>query len=286
MFMFRKYVTVLAAAVLVCLLPAISWAANAHTIKIVSGDKVQVLNEDTQITENPDNNTLTVPGDVLVVVRTSGRSDVSSLASSVQAKVVKTYNALSRTRGKSFALLHSDTESEDVLLEKVLAIPEVLGASLNYKTRAFSTPNDPKYSQLWGLPAIQADKVWDEGFTGTSDVYVAVLDTGVAYTHEDLAANFETEGYSRNFSTSDTSDYMDRHNHGSHVSGTIAAVGNNNIGVAGVNWKAKIIALKVLSDSGSGQWSWTIDALNYLCELVDAHPEMNLASVKSSYSHA
>ena len=49
------------------------------------------------------------------------------------------------------------------------------------------------------MHAISADKLWDEGFTGGSNVYVAVLDTGIASTHEDLAANFETNSYSRNF---------------------------------------------------------------------------------------
>ncbi|MBQ3402024.1 MAG: S8 family serine peptidase [Synergistaceae bacterium] len=62
----------------------------------------------------------------------------------------------------------------------------------------------------------------------------------------------------------------------------MAAVGNNGKGVVGVNWTAKIIALKVLDDDRSGYISWTIDALNYLCTLIDQHPEMTLAAVNLS----
>ena len=232
------------------------------------------------------------PGDVLVVLKrpkSSGSSTISakeekarikSLAASSGAEVLKTYSALSEAAGYSFALLHSNTKSETALLKELSKNPQVLGASLNYRIQAFDTPHDPQYSQLWGMHAISADKLWNNGITGGSEVYVAVLDTGLAYTHEDLAANFETKGYSRNFT--DESSYSDVRGHGSHVAGTIAAVGNNGLGVVGVNWKAKIITLKVLGDDGSGYVSWTTDALNYLCTLIDQHPEMNLASVNLS----
>ena len=187
---------------------------------------------------------------------------------------------MSKAAGKSFALLHSDTQSAEKLLKELKKNPDVLGVSLNYVVHAFDQPDDEYYGKLWGPHAISADKLWDEGFTGTASTYVAVLDTGISYTHSDLAANFDTKGYSRNFSTA--SDYSDVKGHGSHVAGTIAAVGNNGSGVTGVNWKAKVFALKVLGDDGKGQWAWTTEALNYLCELVDANPNLNLASINLS----
>lgn len=238
-----------------------------------------------------------IPGDVIVVFKSSSEQNskttttskfdmkseemrVNQVASQSGARVSKIYTGLSQAAGRSFALLHSDTKSESELLEELRANPQVLGVSLNYKTYADVVPNDDKYSQLWGMAAASAEKVWDEGLTGADDVYVAVLDTGVDYTHEDLAANFETQGYSRNFSDSSISG--DIKGHGSHVAGTIAAVGNNGKGVAGVNWKAKIISLKVLDDTGSGEFSWVVDALNYLCTFVDENPNLNLAAINLS----
>ena len=174
-----------------------------------------------------------VPGDVIVVFKNSGSTGTSAqskfnakaeelrvnqIASKSRAKVSRVYSGLSKTTGKSFALLHSDTKSETELLKELRASPEVLGASLNYKTYATEIPNDEAYSKLWGMSAASVENVWDEGLTGSSDVYVAVLDTGVDYTHEDLAANFETKGYSRNFSDSSVS--KDIKGHGSHVAGT------------------------------------------------------------------
>ena len=233
-----------------------------------------------------------VPGDVIVLMKAPSvsanstfgimaeKARVSQVAVKSGAKVKKNYTALSKAAGKSFALLHSDTQSAEKLLKELKKNPDVLGVSLNYVVHAFDQPDDEYYSKLWGPHAISADKLWDEGFTGTASTYVAVLDTGISYTHSDLAANFDTKGYSRNFSTA--SDYSDVKGHGSHVAGTIAAVGNNGIGVTGVNWKAKVFALKVLGDDGKGQWAWTTEALNYLCELVDANPNLNLASINLS----
>ena len=233
-----------------------------------------------------------IPGDVIVLMKAPSvstnstfgimaeKARVSQVAVKSGAKVKKNYTALSKAAGKSFALLHSDTQSAEKLLKELKKNPDVLGVSLNYVVHAFDQPDDEYYSKLWGPHAISADKLWDEGFTGTASTYVAVLDTGISYTHSDLAANFDTKGYSRNFSTA--SDYSDVKGHGSHVAGTIAAVGNNGIGVAGVNWKAKVFALKVLGDDGKGQWAWTTEALNYLCELVDANPNLNLASINLS----
>ena len=86
---------------------------------------------------------------------------------------------------------------------------------------------------------------------------VAVLDTGVNYDHEDLKANMWTsDAYpksGKNFvAGQDPMDPMDVEGHGTHVAGTIGAVGNNGIGTTGVCWKAKIMAVKVLGIGGGG----------------------------------
>ena len=108
---------------------------------------------------------------------------------------------------------------------------------------------------------------------------VAVIDTGVDYTHPDLAANIWTNpldtaanGYNGdgfagdvhgyNF-VADTGNPMDDNGHGTHVAGIIGATGNNGQGVTGVNWSVSIMALKFLDADGSGYTSDAIRAINY-----------------------
>lgn len=125
-------------------------------------------------------------------------------------------------------------------------------------------PNDPYYKStgawgqtypdMWGLPKIQASSAWDIT-TGSDSVIVAVTDTGVDYNLPEIKDNILRDdsgnivGY--DFANDDT-DPMDDHGHGTHVSGTIAAVTNNALGIAGVAWKTKIIPVKVFSAGGSG----------------------------------
>ena len=140
--------------------------------------------------------------------------------------------------------------------------------------RQFDTTvsNDPQIGNLWGMTKIDAQDAWGIS-TGSKSVVVAVIDTGVDYTHPDLAANIWTNpnagedgfvgdvhGY--NF-VANTGDCMDDNGHGTHVSGTIAAVGNNGLGVAGVNWSTSIMALKFLNSQGQGYLSDAVRAINY-----------------------
>ena len=154
-----------------------------------------------------------------------------------------------------------------------------------------TTPNDPSYPQLWGLnntgqtggtpdADIDAPEAWDIQ-TGDPNLVIGVLDTGVDYNHPDLVNNIWTNpgetagdgidndnnGYiddvrGWDFAYNDN-DPSDVDGHGTHVSGTIAAKGNNSVGVTGVAWNAKIMPLKFLNDSGSGLLSDAVLALNY-----------------------
>ncbi|MBQ7560937.1 MAG: putative Ig domain-containing protein [Synergistaceae bacterium] len=281
--------------ILVMILCSFACPVLAGELKAISGDEKISLLEPVQVNlpvqiENVKSSAESdhKPGEFIVMFREnilegSGDSHDSRVKNFVQAlgvEIISTYPALSKQAGQVFALVHADSKSESEMLEELQANPNVLGVSLNYKTHALTTPNDKYYSQLWGMSAIKADKLWDQGYTGASDIYVAVLDSGISYNHEDLAANFESSGFSKNFSS--TSNYSDGDGHGTHVSGTIAGVGNNSIGVAGVNWKAKLIAVKVLDNNGNGYFSWILNGLNYLCELLDNHPEINLASINLS----
>ena len=161
----------------------------------------------------------------------------------------------------------------------------------NYEVKAMLTPNDPSFSNLWGLHnigqtggTVNADvngpEAWDQQTDGRT-VVVAVVDTGIAYDHPDLAANMwvnpgeipnngiddEGNGYTDdvhgyNFVTNTGNPYDD-HGHGTHVAGTIGAVGNNGVGVVGVNWNARIMAVKFLDSSGSGSVANAINAILY-----------------------
>ncbi|CAD5962190.1 Thermitase [Planktothrix rubescens] len=154
-----------------------------------------------------------------------------------------------------------------------------------------TTPNDPSYSQLWGLnntgqdggtpdADIDAPEAWDIQ-KGDPNLVIGVIDTGVDYNHPDLVGNIwtnpgeiagdgidnDSNGYiddvrGWDFASNDNNP-MDVHGHGTHVAGTIAGKGNNGVGVTGVAWNAKIMPLKYLNDSGVGPTSNAILAINY-----------------------
>jgi subtilisin family serine protease len=126
-------------------------------------------------------------------------------------------------------------------------------------------PNDPLYGQQWYIPAVKADSVWLQT-TGDTTQVIAILDTGVDWNHPDLKNKIWTNLYPN--TTPDANgvlndvrgwDYINNDNnptddnsHGTHVAGIAAAETNNGIGIAGVNWKAKIMPIKVFQSSGRG----------------------------------
>jgi subtilisin family serine protease len=185
--------------------------------------------------------------------------------------------------------------------QAVLKLGKVRYADANFYVypTAFTgvVPTDPLWPQQWGhnnggqIPGtgtgrgkvdadIDAPEAWTIA-TGSSDVVVAVIDTGVWYNHPDLAANMwvnpgeipgdlkDNDGngvvddvYGADFENDD-GDPMDNHGHGTHVAGTVAAKGDNGLGVAGVSWDAKIMAVKFLGLAG-GTTADAIEAINYV----------------------
>ncbi len=160
-------------------------------------------------------------------------------------------------------------------------IPGVVAAEPDYTIQLQRTPNDPSYPSLYGMAKINAPAAWDTT-TGSGNFVVAVIDSGVDYNHPDLAANMwrnpgeingdgiDNDGngivddyFGANFIGANSGNPFDDNGHGTHVAGTIGAVGNNGVGVAGVNWGVKIMALKFLSSTGSGSTSDAVEALNY-----------------------
>jgi subtilisin family serine protease len=141
-------------------------------------------------------------------------------------------------------------------------------AEPDYLGHVFSTtPNDPKYldGTLWGLDKISAPTAWDV-LTSASNIVVAVLDTGVRYTHEDLAANMwvnPNDGSHGWNVLAGTDDPNDDQGHGTSVAGVLGAVGNNGKGVTGVAWQVQIMACKCFNNLGIGSISSVITGMDF-----------------------
>ncbi len=111
-----------------------------------------------------------------------------------------------------------------------------------------SSPNDPRFDDQWALYKVGATCAW-ERTTGRADVIVAVVDTGVDPTHPDLAARVRADGYDF---VDDDDDPRDENGHGTHVAGIIAAILNNNEGIAGLAPNVTILPVRVMNARGRG----------------------------------
>ena len=178
---------------------------------------------------------------------------------------------------------------DGVSIEKAIArykdFQGVEYAQPNFYYHLLLTPNDPLFTSpgMYGLTAIHAPQAWDLS-TGSSSVVVADIDTGMRYTHQDLAANawinpgeipgngidddgngFVDDVHGWDFFYNDSDPIDDAGGHGTHTAGTIGAVGNNMIGVVGVNWTVKIMNIKIYSPAGTDSTSaMLVNAYNYV----------------------
>ena len=147
--------------------------------------------------------------------------------------------------------------------------PAVVFVEPNFRMQLFETrPDDARYGELWGMERIRAPEAWSIS-TESPEVVVAVIDTGIRYTHQDLRDNMwvnpnpgdMNDLHGATFISGGgqmtNGDPNDTNGHGTHVAGTIGAVGNNGVGVAGVTWNVQLMALNFLHPNGG----WTADAI-------------------------
>ena len=211
----------------------------------------------------------------------TGQSD-RQMAEAVQRRFAK---RAGRLRGAfappdisaTYVLELEPGQDKDRVLGQMRADPRVEFAEPDQKFSVNIVPNDPYFSasgtwgqvydDLWGIKKVNAPAAWDT--TNGQGIVVAVVDTGIDYNHPDIQPNLwsnsgeiagngiddDGDGYvddvrGWNFAY-DRNDPFDDNGHGTHVAGTIAAVGNNRIGVVGVAWGAQVMAVKILDASGS-----------------------------------
>ncbi|MGK2237010.1 MAG: serine protease [Pseudomonadota bacterium] len=216
------------------------------------------------------------------------------------------YTSLLSGRLAKFKVSGMSTKDAIALLKSHQAIEYV---EPDYQVSIARTPDDPRFDELWGLnnegqtggtadADIDAVEAWDIS-TGSRDVVVGVIDTGIDYSHSDLASNmwvnsseipgdgidndgngFIDDVHGINAIT-DSGDPMDDEGHGTHVSGTIGASGGNGIGVVGVNHEVSLVGCKFLDAAGNGSTSDAIKCIDYMVSLKNSG--VNLRVLNNSW---
>jgi subtilisin family serine protease len=232
-----------------------------------------------------------VPGEVLVSFRES--TDPVTI-NSVHGRLRSTF--LQKVPGRIERVRIREGLTVEEAVRKYSVNPEVRSVQPNFIYHLESTPNDTSFSTLWGLnntgqtvngvsgtadADIDAPEAWDR-VTGSGTVVVAVIDTGVDYTHPDMEGNIwhnrgETDcsdgidndgnGFIDDCNgwdfVGDDNDPSDLNGHGTHVAGILGAVGNNSEGITGVNWSSKVMVLKAGGIGGFFTTATLVAAIDY-----------------------
>ena len=240
-----------------------------------------------------------VPGEILVRFRDdapAAKTTRSALQLSVDGRqvAVQLEHLAPRTELVQGLRLARVSAADTLLaIEQLRARPDVLYAEPNYILRKTALPNDPRFNEQWALrntavptADIDAEQAWDTT-TGSANVVVGVVDEGIDINHQDLAANiwtnpadvagngvdddangFVDDVHGWDFANNDNTLYdgpgttpegdpID--GHGTHVAGIIGAVGNNGVGISGVNWQVRVLPLKFLGTN------WRHDSERHSC---------------------
>ena len=240
-----------------------------------------------------------VEGEVIITFKPSaGLMSTEGMPGHRQMKFTRRFNALSQKRGRQFGVVRGTNQTTAALIAELQQDPSVETVEPNYLRRVTGSvpPNDPFVPEMWGLQNtgqgvngtvgtsgadIKFMTAWPLARPTTNSIVVGIIDTGVYYTHPDLASNmwvnpgeipgnsvdddgngFVDDVYGWNFSDGNANP-TDSGHHGTHVAGTVAASGNNQMGVIGVDFQAKIMALRASSDGQYLSDSAIIGAIDY-----------------------
>jgi thermitase len=178
-----------------------------------------------------------------------------------------------------------DRRAEAAALARLFKSPDVEYVVENVKFHTFATVNDPRYKDQWALAKVNAERAWDTT-TGSKNVVVAVIDTGIDTRHEDLAANIwinsdeiagnkidddgngfvdDVNGWDFRDNDADPMDLTSDKNpgHGTHCAGIVGAVGNNGKGISGMSQSVSMMAVRFLGADGSGDLMTAAKAIDY-----------------------
>ena len=189
-------------------------------------------------------------------------SNSPNLPADLEAKVQQAGGTLIKTLddvGIAIADFATREEAESMETHGLSVMPDVMVNWLpqNQPQAEHIGLDEPYYGYQWHLPVIEADRAWDEGVVGTG-ARVAILDSGIDYTHPDLDDNIELPSSATFVPFTDSC--MDDNGHGTHVAGIVAAE-DNGWGCIGVAPDATLICVKVLDSNGSGNYSWVVTGI-------------------------
>lgn len=256
-----------------------------------------------------------VPGEVIVKFASGTSIERREAAfKKVKASATKKIRtrAMEKYGDKEGITVVSTTLPVHEAIKELKQLQEVIYAEPNYIYYHAATSNDPYYTNgsLWGMygdattPAnqfgSQAGEAWAAGNIGSATVHIGVIDEGIMWSHEDLVGQIWTNPYDPvDGIDNDGNGYIDdirgwdfvnndntiydgaADDHGTHVAGTIGAIGGNAKGVVGVCWNVKIISAKFLGTTG-GTTTAAILAIDYLTDLKIRHG-LNLPATNNSW---
>ncbi|MBU6375299.1 MAG: S8 family serine peptidase [Bdellovibrionales bacterium] len=244
-----------------------------------------------------------VPGELIVKLR-NPTSSVQMLRTAFEGSLAQQIESVQpfQTDSSLMKVRLKSGFSVATAIESLKASDQVEYSEPNYiyRTLDAGVPDDAKFGELWGIlntgqkdskgqvgkPGIDLNlvPVWASGVTGSKDVLVAVIDTGIQWDHPDLQDNLYTnpgesgalanngidddkngfvdDVHGWNFAAK-TASSSDDQGHGSHCAGTIGGSGNNGIGVAGVNWNVTLMPVKFLDAQGGGTLQGAVESINY-----------------------
>lgn len=252
--MIRKFIKILIALSIVFTLGYIS--INFYEKRNLNNSKLSCLSDFIKSIKNTDGKDLrTILRNIIIVKKTNGENNETSpneLEQYILEKIkdIKEINVIDEPK-----IIEIIKPIQKIPVKRDFQLGEI-------KENNNQLVNDPGYRYEWDISYTEADKAWSL-VKQKREVKVAVLDTGVDYTHPDLKDRvLKDKGY--NFVDND-SETMDDNGHGTHVSGIIAASANNNIGVSGITGtlNIKILPVKVLDENGEGEVSNIVKGIKY-----------------------